>query len=106
MCPIQGQAEGPEAQGLTVCRSPEDVCVDWQSVVIEEVPTEAVGRYMTTNLVTVPKDTSVTELARMMVDAHIHRLFVVDAGFHPVGVITATDILAAVASLKDSPAPA
>jgi CBS domain-containing protein len=33
----------------------------------------------------------------MMVDAHIHRVLVVDALRHPVGVVTRSDTLAALA---------
>jgi CBS domain-containing protein len=32
-----------------------------------------------------------------MIDAHIHRIVVVDEGQRPIGVVTGTDILAAVA---------
>ncbi len=34
----------------------------------------------------------------MMLDAHIHRIIVVDAGRRPVGVLSTTDVLAAVAN--------
>jgi predicted transcriptional regulator len=32
-----------------------------------------------------------------MLDAHIHRLIVVDSADHPIGVVSTTDILAAIA---------
>jgi predicted transcriptional regulator len=37
-----------------------------------------------------------SDLARMMLDAHIHRVIVVDEQNRPVGVVSSTDILAAV----------
>ena len=36
----------------------------------------------------------------MMLDAHIHHLIVVDERRRPVGIVTSTDILAAVAYLE------
>jgi CBS domain-containing protein len=53
--------------------------------------------YMTADPVTVAPGTPVRDLARMMLDAHIHRLIVVDERRRPVGVISSTDILAALA---------
>ena len=51
---------------------------------------------MTTDVVTAPAQTRIGELARRMLDAHIHRVFILDAQGRPAGVVTATDILAAV----------
>jgi CBS domain-containing protein len=87
---------------------PPCVCSDWQLVEPEYVPQDAVRRYMAADPVTAAPDTSITELARMMRDAHIHRVIVVDDFGQPVGVVTSTDILAAVArtdedSLGDGP---
>lgn len=56
-----------------------------------------VCRHMTTDMVTVDPSASVRELAQKMVDAHIHRVLVVDEDYRPCGVVTTTDILAAVA---------
>ena len=52
---------------------------------------------MTGDPVTVSQNTPVQKLAQMMLDAHIHRLIVVDREQRPVGIITSTDILAAFA---------
>jgi CBS domain-containing protein len=43
------------------------------------------------------------ELARAMLDAHIHRVIVVDELQRPIGIVSTTDILAAVAN-RDLPA--
>jgi CBS domain-containing protein len=63
----------------------------------ERVPEYPVRKYMTTDPVTVDPDKSIVELSRMMLDAHIHRVIVVNEASQPIGVVSATDILAAVA---------
>jgi CBS domain-containing protein len=59
---------------------------------------DEVGRHMTADPVTAAPDTPLTDLARMMIDAHIHRVIVVDETQRPVGVVSSTDVLAAVTS--------
>jgi CBS domain-containing protein len=72
----------------------------WQIVDRASLPTDEVGRYMTADPVTVSPGTSIAELAREMIDAHIHRIIVVDPANRPVGVVSSTDILAAVAKAE------
>jgi len=79
------------------------VCSEWQIVDLEMLPTNEVTEYMTPDPVTVTPATPITELARRMLDAHIHRLIVVDREGMPVGVVSSTDILAAVASCDHRP---
>jgi CBS domain-containing protein len=67
----------------------------WQVVDVDAVPADEVGRHMTADPVTVPASTGIADLAREMVDAHIHRVIMVDARRRPVGVVSSTDILAA-----------
>ena len=69
----------------------------WQIVNVEDLPMDKVDAYMTADPVTVPPSTPIAELARKMIDAHIHRVIVVDAQRRPLGVVSSTDILAAVA---------
>lgn len=76
------------------------VCSDWQVVDLELLPGDEVEDHMTDDPVTVPPTASVTELARLMIDAHIHRVIVVDAEGRPVGVVSSTDIIAAVAQAR------
>ncbi|HEV3258267.1 MAG TPA: CBS domain-containing protein [Gemmataceae bacterium] len=76
--------------------SPCCVYSSWQVVDAEALPTDEVRGYMTADPVTVMPLTPVGELARMMVDAHIHRVIVVDGQDRPVGIVSSTDILAAV----------
>ncbi len=63
------------------------------------MPPEPVRHYMTADPVSVAPSTPVTTLARQMIDAHIHRVIVVDEDGRPLGIVSATDILAAVARL-------
>ncbi len=69
----------------------------WQIMSEEQLPTETVGECMTPDPVTVAVDTPLTELARRMVDAHVHRVVVVDRRHRPVGLVSSTDILAEMA---------
>ena len=102
-CPIQGKGEGLYGEELVVCREPNCVPVDWQVVQLEKLPTDEVGRFMTTDPVTAELGTPVRALARMMVDAHVHRVVVVDAQKKPVGIVSSTDLIAAVAYSDDGP---
>jgi CBS domain-containing membrane protein len=67
-----------------------------ETVVIDEAPNEEIRNYMTAQPVAVAPTTPVGELAQKMIDAHIHRVLVVDQD-QPLGVVTSTDILAAIA---------
>jgi CBS-domain-containing membrane protein len=73
------------------------VSCDWEVVNVEYLPREEVRWYMSPDPVTAATATRLTDLARMMLDAHIHRIIVVDAGRRPIGVVSSTDVLAAVA---------
>ena len=79
------------------CAGPVCVCSDWQMPDIHDLPADEVRHHMTRDPVTVRPHTPVTDLARLMLDAHIHRVIVVDGKGRPVGVVSSTDIIAAVA---------
>ncbi|GIW82704.1 MAG: CBS domain-containing protein [Gemmatales bacterium] len=64
------------------------------------VPDEPISKYMTRNVVTVPPDKKIADIARMMLDAHIHRVIVVDSDNKPRGIVSSTDLLAALAYAK------
>src|SRR5262249_48650611 len=70
------------------------VYAEWQVVDVEQLPDETVRRRMTPDPVTADEQTFVAELARLMVDAHIHRVIIVDEDHAPKGIVTSTDILA------------
>lgn len=72
-------------------------CSDWQMVDLEALPGNEVRHSMSADLVTAEPATLMTDLAQRMIDAHIHRIVVLDEEHRPVGLVTSTDILAAVA---------
>jgi CBS domain-containing membrane protein len=69
----------------------------WQMLDKPEHAATLVGDVMTRNPVTTSRRTTIGALARMMLDAHIHRILVVDHDGKPVGIVSSTDILAALA---------
>jgi CBS domain-containing protein len=79
-----------------------EACSSWQILDADELPEEAVGRFMTADPVTVGLTTAIGKLAHMMLDAHIHRVIVVDHDHRPIGIVSATDILAAVARAEQA----
>jgi CBS domain-containing protein len=101
VCPIQVKQAGPGGEDLLVCSQPHCVLVDWQVVDTEQLPTDEVRKFMTADPVTVGPAASVRTLARMMIDAHIHRVIVADEDRRPVGVVSSTDLLAALAFSED-----
>jgi predicted transcriptional regulator len=67
-------------------------------------PGGRVEEFMTKDPVFVGPGKSIGELARIMTDAHIHRIIVVDmATNRPLGIVSSMDILAAVARVDQSP---
>jgi CBS domain-containing protein len=62
---------------------------------IEDNPDTEIRRYMTARPITATPKTSLPELAQKMVDAHIHRILIVANRDQPQGIVTSTDILAA-----------
>jgi CBS-domain-containing membrane protein len=85
---------GPEPVHVTQGRW---FCADWQVVDLEMLPKDEVRRHMSTDLVTADPATVITDLARRMLDAHIHRILVLDKDRRPVGLVSSIDIVAAVA---------
>jgi CBS-domain-containing membrane protein len=77
--------------------SAADFFRSWVNENLEMAPTDVVGEHMRTKLVKADSATPIRELARMIVDADVHRLIVVDERQRPVGVVSSTDFLAAVA---------
>jgi len=76
------------------------MCSAWQIPEFAEEPCTCVETCMTKDPVLVPPGTRIGELARMMIDAHIHRLIVADPVSHrPLGIVSSMDILAALARL-------
>ena len=103
VCPIQVKQKNSSSEEMIFCGEPHCVLVDWQLVEMEKLPTQDVRQFMTADPVTVSPPTSVRVLARMMIDAHIHRVIVVDDQQKPIGIVAGTDILAAVTFSEGDP---
>jgi CBS domain-containing protein len=97
VCPIQAKQKGTSGEELPVCSQPHCVLVDWQVVDLEKLPTDEVRQFMTADPVMVQPDVSIRALARLMMDAHIHRIIVVDEQRRPIGIVSGTDLFAALA---------
>lgn len=78
-------------------RTQPEVCSEWQVIDLEMLPRDEVRHHMSIDVVSCDMKESITRLARKMIEAHIHRIFVLDAYRRPVGVVSTTDIVAAVA---------
>lgn len=78
-----------------------DSIYSWQIVEAEEELEGCVEEYMNHDPVTISPKTLIGEIARMMIDAHIHRVIVVDELNRPVGIVSSTDILAAIAQADE-----
>ncbi len=63
---------------------------------IQDVSSARVAAHMTPAVQSVAAQTALVEAGRIMCAQHIHRLPVLDAEGHPVGMLTSLDIVAAV----------
>ena len=97
-CPFQSEKLLADKRTILECREPHAVLLEWQMVESESLPLEDVRHYMTAEPVTVSPETSITELARMMVNSEVQRVIVVDSENCATGVVSSTDLLAAVAA--------
>jgi CBS domain-containing protein len=102
-CAFQRDEANPDRMKRTVCSEPHCVPTDWQVVKVEKIAAAPVRRYMTADPVTVATDTPIETVAQRMIDAHVHRVIVVDRQHRPVGIVSSTDIVAAVATLARRP---
>jgi CBS domain-containing protein len=97
VCPFQRTDREPDGREVTVCVQPQCACTEWQEVQMGRLPEEQVRHFMTPDPVLVTGDRPITEVARMMIDAHIHRVIVSDDRQRPLGVVSSTDLLAVLA---------
>jgi len=74
-----------------------DFWEDWRKANLSNLPKDEVRRHMSADPVISTPEALLTKVARQMLDAHIHRVIVVDKAQHPIGIVSSTDILAAVA---------
>jgi CBS domain-containing protein len=66
-------------------------------VEMESLPAEDVRHYMTAEPVTVEPTAPIREVARRMLDLRVGRVVVTDSAGGPLGVVSATDLVAAIA---------
>jgi CBS domain-containing protein len=72
------------------------MCSAWQLPDDDEQNRCSVREVMTRDPAVVAVGTPIGDIARMMLDAHIHRVVVADSERRPIGVVSSMDILAAV----------
>jgi len=89
-------------KGKTPAHAQAEPVYSWQIVNTECFPEESVEDYMNRDPVTVAPRTRIGDIARMMIDAHIHRVIVVNEMNRPIGIVSSTDLLAAIAQ-ADAP---
>jgi CBS domain-containing protein len=65
---------------------------------LHKVLGQTVGEVMTPHAISITADTTLPAAARIMHDKKIHRLPVVDADNRPIGIITQSDIVRAIAA--------
>ena len=70
---------------------------EWEIITTIAPAEEEVLDWMTPDPVTAPPTASLSELARAMIDAHVHRVIIAEEDGRPIGIVSSTDILAAVA---------
>lgn len=99
MCAIQRQTKAEFGETRVTCSEPHGVPVEWGVVEVEKLPEDPIECYMTPDPITVAPDANIKAIARMMIDAHIHRVIVVGEGNRPIGVISSSNLLAAIAYL-------
>lgn len=76
----------------------DSFCFPWQiDEKSEKLLVAEVVDYMTSDPVTAAPTATIGDLAGRMIDAHIHRVIVVDEEQRPIGVVSSMDVLAAVA---------
>jgi len=91
-------AGGLEAHaGSTEGSHPLCVFSEGQVIEPEDLPPDEVRVHMTADPVTAATDTPISELARLMLEARVHRVIIVDSGGRPIGVTSSTDLIAAIA---------
>src|SRR5262249_55868448 len=83
-CAVQPWQKEPGGREVLTWGQPRGMFCDWQLVQVERLPANPVREFMTADPVTVSRAKPVRTLAQQMVDAHIHRLFVVDEARRPV----------------------
>jgi CBS-domain-containing membrane protein len=96
-CPFQESLPTTGGRHISICRRPGITFTDWQHLT-QYLPDDSVQRYMTASVVTAKLEDRLPELAHRMFGADVHRLFVIDEAGRPIGVVSSTNLLAALAA--------
>lgn len=105
-CPFQATRPTNGGRHISLCM--RTASGDWPTVE-GRLPADSVHRYMTADVVTAGRGMKLPDLARRMVDAGVHRLVVTDEAGRPIGVVSGTCLMAALAAEggrpEDEPSP-
>jgi CBS-domain-containing membrane protein len=100
-CPLQEVRPMTGGRHTAVCLLRGGPVSDWQQV-SGGVPANAVRRYLTAAVPTVRAEAPLSVLTRAVIDAHVHRLIVVDQEHRPIGTVSCLDVLAALVHFGSS----
>jgi predicted transcriptional regulator len=84
-----------ENREVAACAASPAFWASWQIVDTDKLPDSTVRDYMTRDPVMVVAAATLGELTRKMLDVHIHRVIVTDCTNKPIGIVSSTDVLAA-----------
>jgi CBS domain-containing protein len=92
-CQLQVMRPTSGGRRVVLCRDPNCFCSESQLGGGEPERGGDSDLYMTKDVVTAKLRTPLSELARMMIDAHANSIVVVDDDGRPAGVVSSTDLL-------------
>jgi CBS-domain-containing membrane protein len=99
-CPFQRQYLRTDGQQVLLCGDPAAFPTDWQIIEGENRPLR-VRDVMTTVVRTVSPETTVPQLARLMLEEGVHRLLITDESGLLLGIVSADDLLQVLAHIDD-----
>ena len=94
-CSLQRRLAGTGGETDIVCSDPDGVPTDWQVVNLAALPADDVRHHMTAEPVTVGEEADIRAVAQLMTDAQNNRVVVTDAQNRPIGIVSGTDLIAA-----------
>jgi CBS domain-containing protein len=94
-CPLQELRAMTGGRHTALCLLRGGPVSDWQQVP-GDGHASAVRRFTTADS-TIEAEATLSEMARAVIDAHAHRLVVVDQEHRPIGTVSCLDVLAALA---------
>jgi CBS domain-containing protein len=101
-CPFQSMEPMTGGRHVAVCLMPHEPPSDSQQSQRRPLRDEVVGEHMTKRVVTVASRDGVDDLARKMADGQANRAIVTDERGKPLGIISAKNVLMALANSRSS----